>query len=46
MREWLPPDLAIDPRLYGGRFLWLAAAAAAGVPLAARRDPFLPCSRS
>jgi len=42
MREWLPPDLSIDPRFYGGRFVWLAVAAAAGVPLAARRDPFLP----
>jgi hypothetical protein len=42
MREWLPPDLAIDPRLYGGRFVWLAAAAATGFALVVRRDPFLP----
>ena len=41
MREWLPPDLSADPRLYGGRFLWLAAAAAAAAPLVVRRDPFL-----
>ena len=41
MREWLPPDLSADPRLYGGRFLWLAAAAAVAVPLLVRRDLFL-----
>jgi hypothetical protein len=41
IREWLPPDLSLDPRHYGGRFVWLAAAAAAGVPLVARREPFL-----
>ncbi len=41
MREWLPPDLSIDPRLYGGRFLWLALVAALGVAFGARRDPFL-----
>lgn len=41
MREWLPPDLAADPRLYGGRFLWLAAAALAAVPIVGRRGIFL-----
>ena len=46
VREWLPPELSADPRLYGGRFLWLAVFAAAGAPLLVRRDPFLvllPC---
>jgi hypothetical protein len=41
VREWLPPELSADPRLYGGRFLWLAAAAAVAVPLLVRRDLFL-----
>jgi hypothetical protein len=41
IREWLPPELTADPRLYGGRFLWLAAAAGGGALLFARRDPFL-----
>jgi hypothetical protein len=41
IREWLPPELSADPRLYGGRFLWLAVLAAASIPLLARRDPFL-----
>lgn len=41
VREWLPPELSADPRLYGGRFLWLAVFAAAATPLVVRRDPFL-----
>ncbi|MFQ5416745.1 MAG: hypothetical protein ACE5FL_06815, partial [Myxococcota bacterium] len=28
--EWLPPALGLDPRSYGGRFVWMALAAFAG----------------
>jgi tetratricopeptide (TPR) repeat protein len=39
--EWLPPDFDLDPRSYAGRFWWLAAAAAPGIPLTLRhRDPY------
>jgi hypothetical protein len=37
--EWYPAQLSLDPRTYGGRFAWLAIAAAAGL-WRARREPF------
>jgi tetratricopeptide (TPR) repeat protein len=39
--EWRPPDFELNPRFFQGRFWIFAALTALGLPLAARRSPFL-----
>lgn len=38
--EWHPPGFSLDPRSFQGRFYWMAAAVALGVPRGVRRAPY------